>query len=361
MEMKLVKDGAILKGYYAGMYVGGFDFRTNTWEVVRKGSGKRANMPYGFNTNMSASRDTDKNLYECAYMLIQLWDDVNSYEWRYDEEQVSYSYAFLERLASLGLYPSSFWELTHMIDRKDVELKKDFVQYLREVGNGHFSIALWERYKKESELKDLIVEFGSSLVDYVEDCVQGIEELNCKKVIKKLCQIYKREHVYELMENNYTAIKNGLREYVELHPEELVPSRNFLLELATARKVYKDNKERFLEKHLREYNNLDCLYYETDEWFARPLITPAMFHDEAERQGNCVERLYMDRVAKGDTHVVQIRSKRNPNASWITVEVMNTGKVFQFLLRFNRRIENGSVEEKIKTEYSEYLAKKWGE
>lgn len=361
MELKLVKDGAILKGYRAGVYVGGFDFRTNTWEIVKRGSGNRANMPMGFNSALSRTIDTSSQLYQCAYMLVQIWDRAQD-SWQYDEEQLNSAYSFLEKLASLGLYPSSLYEVTHLNaydEYKEVELKKDFVQFLKDSADGRFSFELWNKYKNSVHYSSLYVEFGNEIVDFARGFTDEIEQLQSVEMLKKLCRLIKRENVYEMMKNCWSAMREGLKAYVTVHPDEVLPSRNLLLELCTAQKVYRENKNKYLESSLRAKNDLPALYYETDEWFARPLLTPAEFHDEAEQQGNCVERLYMEKVARGETHVVQIRRKSNPNKSWLTVEVTNSGCIQQFLLAYNVRVKEYMEEDRVKQEYKHHLGMTW--
>lgn len=91
-----------------------------------------------------------------------------------------------------------------------------------------------------------------------------------------------------------------------------------------------------LSPAIKKYNDLPSLYYENDEYFVRPLISAQEFHDEATQQNNCVERLYMEGVAKNDTHIVVLRRKSNPSQSFITVEVDGCGKrVIQYLAKNN--------------------------
>lgn len=91
-----------------------------------------------------------------------------------------------------------------------------------------------------------------------------------------------------------------------------------------------------LSPAIKKYNDLPSLYYENDEYFVRPLISAQDFHDEATQQNNCVERIYMEEVAKNDTHIVVLRRKSNPSQSFITVEVDGCGKrVVQYLAKNN--------------------------
>ena len=91
-----------------------------------------------------------------------------------------------------------------------------------------------------------------------------------------------------------------------------------------------------LSPAIKKYNDLPWLYYENDEYFVRPLISAQEFHDEATQQNNCVERLYMEEVAKNGTHIVVLRRKSSPSQSFITVEVDGCDKrVVQYLAKNN--------------------------
>lgn len=95
-------------------------------------------------------------------------------------------------------------------------------------------------------------------------------------------------------------------------------------------------KNDMLSPAIKKYNDLPQLYYEDDEYFVRPLISAQEFHDEATQQNNCVERLYLEDVARNETHIVVLRRKSNPSQSFITVEVDGCGKrVVQYLAKNN--------------------------
>lgn len=355
MMMKFEKVGSLLKGYTVeGKYVGGFDFRTNSWVVVLKGGGTRNTMPRGFNSNIDA---IERNaLSRCASVLVDVWDDNQRYPWRYAD--INQTFAWIEKLMSVGLYPDSSWELMKAQENYgDVQLKKDFVQYCKDKFNGRFHKGVWQEWAKKSVYKNLIDKYGYEIFDYCYSIVCYIRDLKNSEYLEKLCRIVQRENVKSLIPNT-SIIIDGLHDYVELHPEEKIPARNFLLELSTARKVYKENQNDIMNRKLKKHNDKPCLYYETDEWFARPLTNCAMFHDEAEQQHNCVERMYMQRAAEGETNIVQIRRKDSPNESWITVEVYRSS-IQQFLLRFNQRVRVGTEEWNIENEYLNHIRESW--
>ena len=69
------------------------------------------------------------------------------------------------------------------------------------------------------------------------------------------------------------------------------------------------------------------------------------YDDEASHQSNCVERMYMDAVAEGKTHVVVVRYKNNPTDSFITCEVDNRGIILQYyiltIVMYIQTVSNG--------------------
>ncbi len=355
MLMSFEKVGSLLKGYTVdGKYVGGFDFQTNSWVIKKRGSGIRRNMPLGFNTNMISAETSALSVG--AQALVSIWDRNQARPWCYNN--INDCFAWIEKLISVGLRPDSVWEIERPAERLEgVKLTKDFVQFCKDNYYGCFRKSIWDKWKRDNNYKDLIENYGSDFFNYCYSISESVKGLSTRKNLEKLCRVIQRENVHYLTART-DYIVDGLRDYFMLHPEEAIPSRNFLLELSTARRVCKDNENKMLEKRLKLYNDLPCLYYETDEWFARPLITPVMFHDEAEQQNNCVERMYMSKVANGETNVVQIRRKNAPNKSWITVEV-HFGTVRQFLKRFNENVKDGSFEAKVRDVYIQHLKASW--
>lgn len=126
-------------------------------------------------------------------------------------------------------------------------------------------------------------------------------------------------------------------------PYDKCPSHGFLIELEQTKKRAKAIETRAMDKELQR-NNLPYLYFEDETFMCRPLLTCAQFHDEATQQNNCVERLYLKRVAKGYTHIVSIRHKASPDTSCITCEINNDYEIVQYL-RANNNTELEKDEE----------------
>lgn len=101
--------------------------------------------------------------------------------------------------------------------------------------------------------------------------------------------------------------------------------------------LYSQWQEEHYDDILRMNNDKPYLHYEDDNYIVIPLTSRAMFHAEGTAQDNCVERLYMRMVANGETNVVAIRKKSDPDKSYITCEVRN-GQIYQYLYSHNRRV-----------------------
>ena len=86
-------------------------------------------------------------------------------------------------------------------------------------------------------------------------------------------------------------------------------------------------------------------------------LTCDEFHEEAEAQHNCVESMYLEKVIDGETNVVFVRQKNEPNKSYITCEV-RSGQIIQFLLKYNGRVTKDSDNE-FRKEFQNYLNSMW--
>ena len=86
-------------------------------------------------------------------------------------------------------------------------------------------------------------------------------------------------------------------------------------------------------------------------------LTCDEFHEEAEAQHNCVESMYLEKVINGETNVVFVRQKNEPNKSYITCEV-RSGQIIQFLLKYNRSVTE-DIDNEFRKEFQKYLNSMW--
>ena len=152
--------------------------------------------------------------------------------------------------------------------------------------------------------------------------------------------------VAEIINEWYNMIR-GMGDTLEV-------KHNILTNYAILKWVFNEYRTAHYEETLKAYNDKRWLYFENDEYIVRPLISRADFHNEGEAQQNCVERVYMGSVDNGATHVVVVRKKANPNDSYITCEVNNTGVIIQYLYRFNQIVDNQSDKD-FRCIYQEHL------
>lgn len=153
-----------------------------------------------------------------------------------------------------------------------------------------------------------------------------------------LIRFFLREklHVFEKAAMNplmldWMTVKLELNE-----PYDSCPSHGFAIELVEAKKRRKAEFEAITNEKLQRNNNLPYLYFEDETFICKPLLTCEAFHDEATKQDNCVERLYLDIAAKGKTHIVSIRRKADPTSSCITCEIKDY-KIIQYLQAHNKK------------------------
>ena len=123
---------------------------------------------------------------------------------------------------------------------------------------------------------------------------------------------------------------------------------------AVLKYLEKEYRNAHYNEELAKYNDKKWLYYENDTFVVKPLLTKEDFHNEGEAQRNCVERLYMEKVYKGHTHVVTVRRKTDPDKSYITCEVTNNGLIYQYLA-FGNSTPKDAAATSFKKEYQQHL------
>ena len=153
-----------------------------------------------------------------------------------------------------------------------------------------------------------------------------------------LIRFFLREklHVFEMtpiasLTADWMTVKYELNE-----PYDSCPSHGFAIELVEAKKRRKAEFEAITNEKLQHNNDLPYLYFEDETFICKPLLTCEAFHDEATKQDNCVERLYLDIAAKGKTHIVSIRRKADPTSSCITCEIKDY-EIVQYLQAHNKK------------------------
>ena len=92
---------------------------------------------------------------------------------------------------------------------------------------------------------------------------------------------------------------------------------------------------------------VQCVDYENDLFKVVVPLTNTMIVDEAEQQRHCVAS-YIDKIVRGETHIVFIRMKDNIDESLLTVEINNDNTICQvrgFQNRAYNRVEYDFMKE----------------
>ena len=240
-----------------------------------------------------------------------------------------------ECLASLGLYTDD----VHLLSLETFDfpaLKKDLVQYLKDTCAHCFSEEAYEEYTFTKANPDY-----AHLTGEYKEYADAIHR-------RKMYYHIPREWVasallrLQLEDAHYIRSVGSLCDILDTYyrdcqrmGQEPVITKNFMITIAHTFHVYDTYLNTYKAELLRQYNDIPELYYENDTYIMRPLLTKEEFHEEAEAQHNCVERLYLEKVVNGFTHVVVIRRKDNPSKSLITCEITNKFRIQQYYARYN--------------------------
>lgn len=261
----------------------------------------------------------------------------------------------LEQLLSLQLRISSDLDTRRFIIYDTTPLTKDVVNYLRNNCEGCYSAVNIRSYQFFKEHQ----EFLRRCEDHAPWAMEVLQMHMLEDVSAKFVEDMIVYGIHEKMFYNRSASQFGylLKEWADMIKalgDPLEAKRNILTNFNILKYIYEQYKQAHYDDQLRKHNDLPWLYYENDEYIVRPLLSRAEFHAEAEAQHNCVERMYMEHVYDGCTHVVTIRKKSNPDKPYITCEVRNNGIIWQYLLRYNERPRT-LADLNFREEYSDHI------
>ena len=182
---------------------------------------------------------------------------------------------------------------------------------------------------------------------------------------EKLSGLITDEFLYSLgiekYQFNYTILMNIIDTYFKycdyLH---IKPKKgNFMRLYADTKESYKiailNENDKKLSKNQLKYKNI--FNFNDDNFTVIIPTTKKEFIDETNQQNNCVYKTYYNQVVDGETNIVFIRKKDNPNKSYITCEIYD-GRIIQFLKKNN----NCCTQDKeliFKAKYQEHLDKNW--
>lgn len=266
----------------------------------------------------------------------------------------------LEQVISLNLIVDCNWNALNFLENDKTPLTKEVVQYLREKCENVYSENNLVNYRFYSSHKAFLHKCGER-EDWAIQVIQNIsqhdknifhlnddfiESMVIRGIHEKVFHMY-NSYDYANLIKRWAKLVYSLNDTLEV-------KHNILTNYCILQYLEKEYRESHYDEKLNRHNNLNWLYYENDSYIVRPLINRAEFHAEAESQCNCVERMYMEYVVNGDTHVVTVRKKDSPDLSYITCEVSNTGEIKQYLYRRNQRVSD-EADRNFKREYQKHL------
>ena len=303
--------------------------------------------------------DFEWQMPACVKQAIMLVDWYN----RSNNPYTPHKAQRLESLISLGLKVFNSLGTWSLLETDDTKLSKQFVDYLYERHNGWYSETSLNDYHFYIAHFDLLKDLSKEEMEWVRTLYARFESINHEFELKIPSSYYEpmiyqtiREklHVHHSSFNVTDMIYDVYRKTIEMG-DTPIPFKNILTYHAIRRVLYENWRVNNYDNLLKRYNDKPWLYYEDDTFIAYPLLTRKEFHDEAHHQRNCVENIYLEYAVSGRTHIVVVRRKSNPTVPFITCEVNNAGKIAQYLLSCNRKVDKSSPEAIFYSKYKIHL------
>ena len=240
----------------------------------------------------------------------------------------------VEEIISVGLtIARDYLTPMYFLDDND-RLNKKLVTYLKEHYNGVYSHENLISYRAYTRYGNFLNTCGEN-----KDWALGVlRRLDPEVPIDFAQSMIKRaiaEKIFFTTSYFNTTIEDWYK-MSKIMGFSLEVKPNILTNFTILQWTFEQYKNAHYDEAIQAHNNKHWLYYDNDEYVVIPLLSKKDFHDEAVAQDNCVERLYMERVANGNTHVVSIRKKSAPDTPYITCEVTNEGGIIQYRLSHNR-------------------------
>lgn len=263
----------------------------------------------------------------------------------------------LEQLISLQIKVEISYSTWMFMESDTTNLTKEVVEYIQTSCNNCYSqnnITQYNIYKKYKSFLDKCgdqKEWARDAINYLKSDNQQIpQEFIEKMLLRGISErIYCRMNYYCFCDIILKFYKMCTTMGFDLKVEHNIMTKYYILSY-----LYDEYKNEHYDEGLKRHNDMAWLYYENDTFIVKPLLSKEDFHAEAEAQHNCVERLYMERVFNGTTHIVVVRRKDQPDASYITCEVSNDRKIMQYLRAWNNGCREQD-ERDFQEQYATYL------
>ena len=347
--MEFIKERNFIVAYYCGEKQGAWNITTG--QFIGKSGKPVKTVPSCFAYRNLPSYLVTENQNILGYAIRWF-----RYEYCSDNRNVFNIYNHkcgenFERLLSVGLFPNSHYTLT-----QEIVLNKEIINYCKTELHYSYDYTRIQRHIAETKFKqycDTLPNWAKNIFTALitENMPYDYLKTMLNRIISERANMlyngYNKEHEIQNLIMNYYNISMDLYGKVEVE-------KNILTKYAILKYLAEEYKNAHCNEVLNKKNNKPWLYYENETFIVKPILTKEDFHNEGEAQHNCVERLYMEKVYNGETHVVTIRRKDNPNDSYITCEVSNNRYIVQYLAAFNHT-PNDYDAIQFKKEYATHL------
>lgn len=271
--------------------------------------------------------------------------------------------SFFDRLDTAGFPMLSDYFSTYYIptfEKHFKEIRKEFIEEEK-------PIRLLHNRLRDYDFSDWLEENGLKIDDhFTQDMASFLKSCNYpKKWIPRLAYYLCKDGLWNFFSDTspYT-LQTKFHSFIQMmEAMGRTPEKgSFIRQYSEIKTEYDLKKEEFdnilLNKNQSAHAN--ALNFSYDDFEVVIPLTSTEFINEGENQSNCVARVYLPKVLRGETNVVFVRKKGALDTSYITCEVCE-GKIKQFLLRYNESVATGSPEAKFYKAYAEHLSKNWGE
>lgn len=313
-----------------------------------------------------------KNIPKAVSSMVNQWSEtsnlINYLSNPFNEEERKERFAnikmvsFFDRLDSAGFPVLSDFSTYYIptFEKHFKEIRKEFIEE-------EAPIQFLRNKLYDYELFDWLEENGLKIDDhFTKDMAIFLKDGNYpKKWIPRLAYYLCKDGLWGFFsDGNLYVLQGKFSSFVRMmEAMGRAPEKgNFIRQYSEIQAEYNLKKEEFDNILLRKNQSAhaNALNFSYNDFEVVIPTTSEEFINEGESQNNCVARIYLPKVLRGETNVVFVRKKNALDISYITCEVYG-GKIYQFLLRYNQRIDDNSPEKDFYNAYTKHLAQNWGE
>ena len=343
--MEFIKERNFIVAYLLGEKQGAWDIITG--QFIGKSGKPVKSVPACFTyRNLPSWLDNDCNNI-LSYAITWFREEFgNNHRWAYTRD----CGANFEKLLSVGLFPRRAATLD-----ENIILNKDIINYVKTEKRGQYDLQCIQKYIariKYEKYIETIPEWAQKVfISLVLELSYDYLKTMLNRIISERADMLYEEY------NKIGAIENLIINYYNISMTlygKVEVEKNILTKYAILRYLDEEYKNTHYNEVLKQKNDKPWLYYENETFIVKPILTKEDFHSEGERQHNCVERMYMEEVYNGKTHVVTVRRKIDPDKNYITCEVNNRGHIVQYLAACNRSVTDDDAIQ-FKGEYATHL------